>query len=93
MSVTGDLGGHWREDRDAEMHVAISRAEPFNPPPKPATGYMADAIVVYESDPATRISLDFDSAGRLHSFYAEWPKMIAQEKPATVLNGSPPAPR
>jgi hypothetical protein len=80
-NVTRNLGSHWREDRDAEWQVADSRAEPFNPPPKPPTGYMGDAIVVYESYPATRISLMFDSAGRLHSFYAEWPKMPAQEKP------------
>ena len=92
-SVIDDLGSHWREDRGAEAQVAMSRAEPFNPPPKPTTGYMANAIVIYESDPATRISLEFDSAGRLHSFYAEWPKMPSQEKPATLLNGSPTAPR
>jgi hypothetical protein len=92
-SVTRDLGSHWREDRDAEWQVATSRAEPFNPPPKPATGYMADAIVVYESYPATRISLIFDSAGRLRSLYAEWPKMASQEKPPAVLDGSATPPR
>jgi hypothetical protein len=39
------------------------------------------AIILYESYPATRIVLTFDSAGRLHYFHAEWPKMQAQEKP------------
>ena len=87
--MIGDLGSHWREDRGAEAQVAISRAEPFNPPPKPPTGYMANAIVVDESDPATRISLEFDSAGRLHSFYAEWPKMASEAKQATGQSSQP----
>lgn len=89
-SVIEDLGSHWREDRRAEAQVAISRAEPFNPPPKPTTGYMANTIVVYESYPATRISLEFDSAGHLHSFYAEWPKMPSEAKQATEPSFQPP---
>jgi hypothetical protein len=80
-SVTQLLGAGWKEDRMAEAQVALSRAEPFNPPSRPATGYKANAIILYESDPATRIVLTFDSAGRLHDFHAEWPKMQAQEKP------------
>jgi hypothetical protein len=79
-SVTQLLGAGWKEDRMAEAQAALSRAEPFNPPPPPVTGYKADAIIFYESDPA-RIVLTFDSTGRLHDFHAEWPKMQAQEKP------------
>ena len=92
-SVTTVLGSRWREDRETEWQIETSRAEPFNPPPKPTTGYMADSVIVYESYPATRISLTFDSAGRLHSFYAEWPKMPSQEKPPAPPNGSAAAPR
>jgi hypothetical protein len=31
-SVIEELGSHWREDRAGEAHVAVSRAEPFDPP-------------------------------------------------------------
>jgi hypothetical protein len=41
---------------------------------------MANAIIRYDSYPAERIVLTFDSAGRLHDFHAEWPKMQAQQK-------------
>ncbi len=80
-SVTQLLGAGWKEDRVAEAQVELSRAQPFNPPPLPATGYKANAIILYESYPATPIVLTFDSTGRLHDFHAEWPKMQAQEKP------------
>ena len=77
--VTQLLGAGWKEDLRAEAEVAVSRAEPFNPP-VPATGYMANAIIRYDSDPAERIVLVFDPAGRLHDFHAEWAKMQAQQK-------------
>lgn len=83
-SVMQYLGAGWQENRRAEAERQMARSEPFNPPPQPTTGYMADAIMTFQSLPAIQLSLSFDSAGQLHDLRAIWPKMGVQGKSRSV---------
>jgi hypothetical protein len=92
-SVMHVLGPGWREDRRAEIEWQVARAEPFNPPPPPVTGFMGDAIMSYASRPEIQLSITFGSSGRLEYLNAIWPKMPGEEKshstPESDATGSP----
>lgn len=62
-SVTQVLGPGWKHDTAAERQPQPHRV------PSPITGYMGDSIITYPAG-ETRLVLEFDSAGQLHSMTA-----------------------